>query len=372
MKFIKIMLVFLVTLVIFSGCTEKITELRIDPEYFAVTMLVVDPSWDNLFEAEVTLVNRDDQRILYQGQTNVRGQLILNKVRQGTYFLTITHSELLTYNEVINVNAISTSFEAQMLLREVSVIIRVFDTDNWWGTQIADAVIQLIHTDDENIVYTETTNQSGFALFESIHNGSYFITITAEDFFIYTGVLIANFNFSGSFILNPSIISGEFDIRGQSWNRIPNALVELVYIDDPDITFTEISDSFGRVLFTRINAGSYNITVTADGFETKSFQIVLIRNNFYFTIEMESLIVNGRVRVFGGNWWDQIGGATVLLISPDNTYTATTNSWGDAYFEDIARGTYQLVVAAFGYQNYSTTIIVGNNFLYEARLTPIR
>ena len=369
MKFIKILLVFLVSLVIFSGCTEKITELRIDPEYFAVTMMVRDPSWDNPLGAEVTLVNRDDQRIVYQGETNVRGQLVLNKVRQGTYFLTITHPDWLTHNEVINVNALSTSFETQMLLREVSRFIQVFDHSGWSWSTIEGAVIKLVFTDDENIVYTETTNYNGLAHFEKIRNGSYFITITAEDFFTYTGIFTSNVNINWQYVLNPSFVSGEILIRNQSWSDLPNALVELVFVDDPNITFSSISNQFGSASFSRINAGRYYITITADGFVARTFRWDLDRNGFSYQFAMESLIVNGRVRVFGESWWNHIEGATVLLISPENTYTVTTNSWGEANFNNIVRGTYQLVVAASGFQNYNTTIIIGYNFYYEAFLT---
>ncbi|MDA3910867.1 MAG: T9SS type A sorting domain-containing protein [Bacteroidales bacterium] len=204
---------------------------------------------------------------------------------------------------------------------------------------------------------TQITNASGQTTFTDLENGTYFFNIIANGYEDYIGgqFTIDDWGASLPIALTPSTSYYDADFTVLDFNSslvVENASITI------DGVGTESSDVNGQASFIDLADGTYNYTVTADGYQfypsdftinggDEAINVALVQemtgNNVYFTIT------------------DDITNAYVenAIISIDGIGNETSDANGEATFIIYAEGLYTYSVTADGYDPYSFEFICG-------------
>jgi len=130
-------------------------------------------------------------------------------------------------------------------------------------------------------------------------------------------------------------------------------------------TLTTYTDAVGYYLFTDLSPGDYSLTVSKDGYETKTLTVTVAEGGNGLDIALAPEVDPGKATLTGfvsasvdiGAYL--IEGALVTLDSAE----ATTDALGAFLFENLDPGTYTLAVTMEGFIDYSEEIklVAGDN-----------
>jgi len=284
--------VMIVVVIMFAGCTEKVTVVEVSlPSLYWTVYFVVRGSGELIPNALIQLVSTVDSRIEYTETTNMLGVARFVGVRQGSFYITITATGFSTEKNVINVFRDDWG-QVFLTPSEVSGIVRVHCM--FWS-KTPSAIVKLIYHEDENITFTKATDANGEAHFESIPSGRYTVIISSDEYEPLEEIL--HFT-SNNFLLNRLLVSrftwGYVRVLSAHMNRVPGALVLLRSIHDENIYYTARQPSppsGGVAYFQRVLRDEYFITVSVgdniiyqDKLDLRQYTL---RNNFYYTIQLE-------------------------------------------------------------------------------------
>ncbi len=285
----------------------------------------------------------------YTATTGVDGTYLITDIYPGTYDVTATadeyNSETKTDQEVISGETTVIDFSLIRIPGTISGTI--LDSEN--SNPIEGAIIVL-----EGTTYTATTGVDGTYLITDIYPGTYDVTATADEYNSETKT-------------DQEVISGETTVIDFSLIRIPGTIsgtildsensnpIEGAIIVLEGTTYTATTGVDGTYLITDIYPGTYDVTATADEYnsETKTDQEVISGETT--VIDFSLIRIPGTISgtILDSENSNPIEGAIIVLEG--TTYTATTGVDGTYLITDIYPGTYDVTATADEYNSETKT-----------------
>jgi len=275
-KVLKLMMI--VMLIMLSGCSEKIVEVRLAPEYWAVFFHV--GSVDNrIADALIQMISNEDNNVKFTGTTDLMGIATFTNVRQGAYTIIVSAPDFVTYTQVVNILGSTNQFSIWLAPLKIS---GSFHIHNIFDEGLAGASIRLINVEDASMVYEGLTDAHGAFFIENRIGGIYNIIINAEGFETHSRFLnLHRNNFRDTIRLTSVNAMGLIAVRGYNTGNIEGAIVQLVNRDDSNIRYIEITDINGQARFRDIGRGVYDMSVTHEGFQPFNSGLSSISGGFH-------------------------------------------------------------------------------------------
>ncbi|GLI84555.1 hypothetical protein ANABIO32_22650 [Rossellomorea marisflavi] len=234
-------------------------------------------------------------------------------------------------------------------------------TDAVSGLVLPNTTVTLLQ--GATVIATTTTNASGQYSFTNLVAGNY--TVQAARTNYVTGSASTSVSTGTSRTVNialqplPSTITGNVSSGGP----IANATVVLTN-SAGTVVATTTSDGAGNYTFTGVVPGSYNLSVTAAGFQSQTAGVTTVANQtsiVNFVLVANPGAISGTVRDSVTN--APIPGAVVELLTQTGILLSSTTSDGaGAYtFANLAPGSYQVraVAAGYGTSTVSAQVLAG-------------
>ena len=308
--------------------------------------------------SNITVMLSDGENV-YTGSTATGGSLMVTGIIPGTYIATISSSGFVTQTvEEIKIEAAknTTLNPISMIANGGTITGSVVMND---GREKAGVLITA-KSSDNKYSYTASTDAEGMFTIPNAYPETYTLTLTKANYAIITqtGIQsiagqttnVGEFSFSSDFGTIEGIVT---DTKG---NPIENAIVRIGEI----IVNT---DSEGQFSKTGIVIGNYTVTVSKDGYTTKTLDgnktIESSQTSSTGTIELASIYgsISGTVTV---NDDRTVEGIHISAVSNDNTnsYSTLTKADGTYSLINVATGTYTITAKQAGYSDLSETVNV--------------
>ena len=292
--------------------------------------------------ADITLSRTETEEILTSQKTNAQGQVVFTDLEAGTYTYRINETpegytaQGTPFDIELEEGAQSTQY--MQIARAAKVGRAVITVTDQESQAVAGAQVQLA----DQIV---TTNEAGTAVFEEIEAGDYQVeTASLPEGF--DGLTDADISITPdttaeiTLTVERQAILGraEITVIDQESQAVAGAQVQLA---DQIITTNEA----GIAVFEEIEAGDYQVETTRlpegyDGLTDADISITPESTaTVTLTVEREIELAQAIVTVVDQNQ-EIVSGARVQL----NDQVITTNESGQAVFEEVAPGSYQVAV----------------------------
>ncbi|MCM2605594.1 carboxypeptidase regulatory-like domain-containing protein [Rossellomorea marisflavi] len=231
-------------------------------------------------------------------------------------------------------------------------------TDQSTGLVLPNATVTLLQ--GVTVIATTTSNAAGFYSFTNLAAGNYTVQASRTN---YTTASVNTSVSSGSsqtvnIALQPlnSTITGNVSSGGP----IANATIVLT---NPagTIVATTTTNGAGNYTFTGIIPGSYNLSVTAAGFQSQTAGVTTVANQtsiVNFVLLANPGAISGTVRDSLTN--APIQGSTVELLTQTGILLSSTvtDAAGLYTFGNLAPGSYQVRAVALGYSTSTVSVQV--------------
>ena len=273
--------------------------------------------------------------------TDQNGEVSFTKA-DGTYNYTVNAEGYVEINDNLEVlgNDVEEIIKLSEEVQYYNINFKVLDESD---TAISGAEVIF---DNES----KTTDQNGEVSFTKA-DGTYSYTAHADCYEEKSGdVVVSNSDEDVLIILSEIIYDIDITVLNESDDPILDA--EVTFDQD-----TKTTDSEGTVSFARTN-GSYNYSISADGYDGDSGTILVKDDDFNTTITLSEVIattynINFTV-LDDGN--DPISGAEIDLEGA----IKNTDMAGEVSFSR-QDGTYDYTASASGYQNFSDSVTVNGS-----------
>lgn len=312
-----------------------ITLTPVTPESFTTTFNVYDSQGTPISNAIIT----------FDGNTNTAGEYAFNEIISGQYNYTIVAEGYIDYNGVVNVTD--------------NVILEVTMDENIPETYDVTFFVQ---DSSGNIVNNATvtldgvSNAVGDYVFTNVSSAQYNYNIVAEGYHAVNSIITVNSDMQVDINLvenPPQTYEVSFSIADNEGNAINNAT----------INFDGLTNEAGDYIFSDIEEGFYNYSISADGFQNVSGFDVHIDANTDFNITM--FPAEAETYSINFNVIDNTGSAIENAVI---TFNGITNMPGDYGFSNIQSGQYNYSITAEGYHMIENTVTVNSGMQLDATL----
>lgn len=226
-----------------------------------------------------------------------------------------------------------------------------------------------------NIIATTPTNASGDYSFTGLAPGTYSVVYIEENYTtVSQNVTVTAGEISrANIFLNPLPGSIQGTVRAAGGGAVASAEVRLN--DTTGVLLRQTAtNASGQYFFTGLTPSQYNVTVTADGFQSASSGAVVGPNETEtvpFILQPNPATIRGIVTDLNG---DPIPGVLVEVLNEAGIVTAntTTNGAGQYTVDQLAFGTYRVRFSEpdFQTQILGVTLSPGEIETLNAALTP--
>ena len=230
-------------------------------------------------------------------------------------------------------------------------------TEKESGEPVVDATIELLGIDTlgttgDSLFFNTGTNENGEYLLENIPAGEYTITVIAEGYLRVTSEIFeltenevkSDFSFELETLLFYNLTGFVIDSRTEA--KIPNTLI---VISNEFNARETVSDQDGRYELLQVPAGTYSISVSADGYKDlgQNFLVILEGDDqdqeldiFLEPVVETSATISGKV--FFDDSGDPVGGAEIEFINQNDGsfYTFDLSKSDGSYSAGLIPGSY--------------------------------
>ncbi len=282
-----------------------------------------------------------------EGSTSSNGDFRITGVPPGTYAAVISFPGYLTQavGDVKVVTANTTTMDETTLVTNGGRITGKVKLNDGAG---AEGAIVVARSSDGKFSYTGSTDAQGEYSLDNCYPGTYTVTISKTGYasHVESGVVssAANLTAIDEIILSSSYGSVSGVVKDSRGNPLAHVQVN---IGD----FTAFTDSEGDFIKSDLPLGQYTITVSKDGYTTKTLaQKVNIESNKAATIGEQMLSsmygsLSGTVKLQGTTDYSGI----LVTVSGSQTYTASTTGDGSYSVSALLPGTYSVILSKAGF-----------------------
>ncbi|MCF0238292.1 MAG: carboxypeptidase regulatory-like domain-containing protein [Sphaerochaetaceae bacterium] len=300
-----------------------------------------------------------------EGTTSVDGSFLINRVKPGTYRAIITKAGYISQTiEDINIEAgITNLIENQIkLIANGGTIIGTISTnDN--NTEKA-GVLVLANSTDDKYSYTTTTVLNGIYTLTNCYPTTYTITYSKTGYASHVKQNVKVIAGDSTRIEEIVLSSKSGGIKGLVVDKDNNPIVGAQVTIG---TYTALTDENGKYERTDLALGSYTITVSKDGYNSKSLteqvSVESSKTTDAGTVKLVSVYgsLTGTVSLNDNSSKEGIS-VTATSADSKNIYTAITNVEGKYTINNMLPSTYTLVLSKTGFANGNGLVsIVSDN-----------
>jgi hypothetical protein len=234
----------------------------------------------------------------------------------------------------------------------------------------SNATVSLYSTSG-NLIGTTSANQYGYATFNDIVGGSYYVVETSNGHTIQSNAISVNENGSGNSLTAPSLAlnangsTNTLSVTGAQ----ANATITL-YTASGSVFGTQTADASGDTNFTNVPSGSYYVTQTVNGtLSPQSSQVSV--NATSSNLAAPVLVLSTSNGASTLSVYNAQANATIILYTSAGTAaaSATANYAGYASFTGIPNGTYYAVQVLNGSQSPQSNQVTSTNSVSTTTLS---
>lgn len=282
-----------------------------------------------------------------EGSTSSNGDFRITDIPPGTYRAIISFPGYLTQTvgDVKVSTANTTTMDETTLVTNGGRITGKVKLNDGAG---AEGAIVVARSSDGKFSYTGSTDAQGEYSLDNCYPGTYTVTISKTGYasHVESGVVSSAGNTTtlDEIVLSSSFGSVSGVVKDSRGNPLAHAQVN---IGD----FTAFTDSEGDFIKSDLPLGQYTITVSKDGYTTKTLaQKVNIESNKAATIGEQMLSsmygsLSGTVKLQGTTDYSGI----LVTVSGSQTYTASTTGDGSYSVSALLPGTYSVILSKAGF-----------------------
>jgi len=325
-------------------------QVQLEPNPGTLTGIVVT-NGTPLAGATIVVRESSSGTVISRNVADDEGRYTVTNLAPGTYTATASQDtyQTLSLGAIIGSNQ-TTVVSFNLAPNPATITGTVFNSTT--GTPITGASIEVrILNLNGTPIASAFTDPNGMYEVQNLAPGTYAIVVSANDFQTNTAtvILTAGETETTNLSLDPSPGSISGNITG-SGGPISGATVRVTDLNGLTI-LTTITDALGNYLITGLATGSYNVIVSAPGFQTNQTGAIVQSN--LITIRNVDLPPNpGTIE---GQISPAFGGGTIQLFTADNILisSATTAPGGVFRFDSLAPGQYTITASL---PNYHTAV----------------
>ena len=304
-------------------------------------------------------VRLSDGKNTYTEGTATDGTLLITGIEPSTYAATISSSGFITQTvEGIVIEAAKNTTISPISLVANGGTITGSVVMNDGGSKAG--VLITAKSNDEKYSYTTSTDENGSFTIPNAYPETYTLTLTKTGYAIITrsGIqsVAGQSTNAGEFSFSSDFGTIEGTITDTKGNPIENAIIKIGEIN----ILTTVNGSFSK---TGIGLGNYTVTVSKDGYSTKTLSgEITIESSMLTdigTVQLASVYgsITGSITV---NDNKTLEGIHISAVSSDgkNSYSTMTNAEGMYFLSNVVSGQYSLSAKQLGYTDTSDTVVV--------------
>lgn len=278
------------------------------------------------------------------GTTDSEGKYTFTNMAHGTYSVTITCNDYITFTDNFTFNTSEYDYNVNLTPITQTGNVNVTVTSSS-GSPIKNAEVQLTGQDNQ---YTDS---SGKCTFSNLNYSTYDISVTHTGYEPYSGkVIVSESEVNYPVSLAPTTQTGTINVNVTnhiSGDAVSGAKVTIG-------TTYKSTDSTGKCSFTGMSYGSYIVKVTHDDYDNYQTTVTLNKSSITCNVSLLPIEKTGTINVSVTDSSTSVAleNATVKLDSE----TKYTDSSGKCTFTEISFGTHSLDVSYSNYTPYSETI----------------
>jgi thermitase len=239
-----------------------------------------------------------------------------------------------------------------------SIIGKVTDTKD--GSAISGAQVS-------DGITTALTDTTGSYIIDNVLPGSHQVVASKEGYQTSSSTVtvlegdtaVANFSLSQVVVVPGSITGSVTDAEGGS--PIAGAMVS-------HGTRTAITDESGEYTIADVQAGSYEVTVSKEGYQSSSSTVdVLSGTAAVADFSLNQVIVPGRIT---GSVTDAENGSPIIAATvTDGVRTVTTDAAGKYTIADVPPGSHEVTASREGYESLTSSVTVTSGATSETNFS---
>lgn len=300
--------------------------------------------------AGATVVVRESSSgaVVSRTVTDDQGSYTVTNLAPETFTVTASQEnfQTLAFGAIINSNQ-TTTVSFNLSPNPATITGTIFNSVTGVPLTGASIEVRILNLNGTPIAST-FTNPSGVYVVSNLAPGTYAVVVSASNFQsnTATAILTAGETETTNIGLTPSPGSISGNVTG-SGGPISGATVRITDLNGLTI-LTTLTDPEGNYLVTGLAPGSYNVVVSAEGFQTNVTGAVVQPN----LITIRDLNLAPNPGTITGQLSPALGGGIIQLFTADNILiSSTTTAPGGLFrFDSVAPGQYTITAAMINFQ----------------------
>ena len=299
----------------------------------------------------------------YYSQVDEDGYFTFENILAGAYSCTVTLDGYSVIKDNVDIS-VGSEVEHNFTLIPVTGSITGRIILDGASTNAGVSVTATNISDSSYYHATSTTENGTFTIRDLKREGMYQITISREgyalDESITAEVVFGDLTSIGTVTLYSigATASGSVRLEGLSAHDGVSVVMETVGIE-----YEETTDRAGEFFFAGLPAGTYTMTISKDGYLTKTVNNVSLAQSENkelgeYTLNVDILPVMGTVHLENSTDHSGILVTAVNTVDSDVTYSTMTKNDGSYKLDGVKLGSYDLTFSCDGYLSYTTRIVV--------------
>ena len=311
----------------------------------------------------VKVVNSRNPELSYESTTEADGSFSITGVRtEGLYLVTASKEGYVSDNSVsLSVKFGTTATVDDITLARMDAVVK--GRALFSGLSSHAGIELTLENDDYSL--SSTTDDNGEYVIKDVASGTYRLTASADGFASKSidPVIVAQSETLTveDITLSKSVLPLTGTVTLEGLSDLSNTLVTAISLLDEDLVYSTYTDEDGQYTIKSMQVGSYELTISHDGFEPYTTRISVIAGealNVDAELELGSGIITGTILLEGV---DDFSGVTVTAtLSSDSTakYSASTSPDGSFSITGIRKaGSYLVSASKSGFTTDSTRAV---------------
>lgn len=299
----------------------------------------------------------------YYTQVSEGGFYRFDNVVEGAYSCTVTLDGYATISDNVDIpvgNEIEHNFTLIPVTGSVTGRIKLDGAPTNGGVSVT-----AVNINDSSYYHATTTRDDGMFTISGLEREGKYQMVINMDGYASDASIIADITFGeltsiGTITLKSlgATVSGSIRLEGRS----AHDGVEIV-MRSAGIEYEETTDRAGDYFFAALPAGTYTVTISKDGFITKTLSSVVIAQSEHkvfddLVLEQDMLPLTGNVVLEGTSNYSSVLVEAVNTVDPQITYSTMTRADGSYSIDGMEPGSYNVTFSTDGYLSKTVRVVL--------------